>query len=69
MSEFGFAQYLENKKTEWDQIMYTHLSLTISTFGIVFFPKFVTELRPLIDIRIKPNIVYTLSLTRSKLGL
>ena len=51
--------------------MFIHLSLTRSMFEIVHlvFPKFVTELRPLIDIRIKPNIVCTLSLTRSKLGL
>ena len=79
-----FAQYLENGWTEFDQVLYTLYhwqDLCLYRKGL-FFYKFETELRHLIDVRncfcslswewidrIQPNFVYTLSWTRSRLFL
>ena len=50
---FVSTQYLENEKTEFRQILYEFI-LARSTLGLlpVMFCLFVTELCPLIDVRI-----------------
>ena len=50
---FVSAQYLKNKLTESDQILYAQ-TLTRSSLGLlpVIFCKILTELWPLIDVRI-----------------
>ena len=50
---FVSTQYLENKSTEFHQIIYMHaLIMTTSRLGLlaVIFCFFVTELWPLIDV-------------------
>ena len=49
-----FAQYLENELTKWDQSLYTHYQWQDLSWYCksLFFRKFATELRPLINVRI-----------------
>ena len=53
MSEIGFAQYLENGWTEFNQILYTlyHWYDLCLFCKLSFFANLLTELRPLIDFR------------------